>query len=104
MQNMMSINKHLLVSYKIYNLPPNYKEAKQGSSIPSQKYFLVIEQGKLANMPAFRSAINLRQLYEEAKKGGISGNVLPTVFIYIINIKVNFLCLLSRIVLGLLMV
>lgn len=55
-------------------------------------------------MPAFRPTINLSQMSEEGKRERVSGNVLPAGSVHIINIKVNFLCLSSRIVLGPLMV
>lgn len=55
-------------------------------------------------MPAFWLAINLSQPLEEGKREKVSGNILPIGFIRIINIKVNFLCLSSKMVLGPLMV
>lgn len=67
-------------------------------------HFLITEQEKVANVPAFRPAINLSETFEEGKKEGVSGNILPIGFIHIINIKVNFLYLSSKIVLGPLMV
>lgn len=57
---------------------------------PSESYFLVREQGKVASMPAFGPAINLSQLSEQGKRGRVSGTILPLGFTHIINIKVNF--------------
>lgn len=92
----------ILASHKIYNLSKEYKENKH-FLVPYLSYFLVTEQGKLAGMSAFRSAINLRQLLE-AGDGKWSACSLPTGFIHIINIKVNFYVFHLRITLGLLMV
>lgn len=93
----------ILASYKIYNLSEEYKESKR-FLVPRLSYFLVTEQEKLASMPAcFQPAINLRQLWE-AGDGKGPASALPTGFIHIINIKVNFCVFHLRIILGLLMV
>lgn len=92
----------ILASYKIYNLSKECKENKH-FLLPYLSYFLVTERGKLAGMSAFGSAINLRQLWEpEDEKWSVSS--LPTGFIHIINIKVNFYVFHLRIILGLLIV
>lgn len=92
----------ILASYKIYNLSEEYKKSKR-FLVPYLSYFLVTEEGKLAGMSAFRPAINLHQLWE-AGDGMGSGRALPTGFIHIINIRVNFCVFHLRIILGLLMV
>lgn len=93
----------ILASYKIYNLSEGYKGSKC-FLVPHLSYFLVTEQEKLASKPAFSLQLIFASCERQGTAGKGPGSALPTGFIHIINIKVNFCVFHLRIILGLLMV
>lgn len=76
------------MSYKLYNLPPENQETESFYSL--LELFSSNRTRKTSKNATSKPAVNLIQPAEEGKRERVSGDIVPTGFIHIINIKVNF--------------